>query len=1118
MKYFGYSILLIILISFHLTTLVVSEWNQFSFQGDAPKSRFGHCMITIQSKLYNNVNQQSLLKSSAISSSSNNVKLQIVNSKQEQIEYNSDDNYNVHSKSDIDFQRSINKKKNLILRETPTPTESILSNNNNSYWIYGGRYSFSSNLVTTPLLLLKDLTGKFAEQSFSLGLNPGSRWGHACHTVGFYDNATEILVFGGSTDVNDLEVSGQLWKYSILLNSWKLLTDYQAPISNSTSSSSSSSGNDTLVVDSLSSLSSYSDDGTSNISKIVMATVTPVIPNELFPYPRTMFGSCTNGTFLFIFGGYVNKSGVMVAEDDFWMYNMINQTWIQFKPQDDGFNWPSARLGHSMVFAQKALYLFGGLEISENYNSASDQLWKFSLVTLEWTLLFDESPSPSARAYHTMVVDSKKETAFFIYGGIDRYQLTQSDLWIYDLDSEEWDNIETSFESPELSHSAMTLSSDVNGFLMYGGTGSDPSSFLSYGLDCNCNSRGGCFYGICSCFSGYFGEYCQNSIDGPILLGLGLAISVPILCFGWCVLRCTTLPTRMKILTLIIIVMSCSLFASVESCLECWLPEALMGLITGSIGLLGILKYKNPKIILYFTISVFLTLGVGVYGVVSFLPSCMMGNCRNDKPKEQWLPKYAIIMSFVHLAFLVLVLPLSLKLYKHRRYINTISNNPAIASSSSGLLFSNNGLPQQPLNPLLKKIQENEQKEKNPNNNNSDSNGSNDTYTSEQNQKALNYLQKEYNLRSDLNKIRVSKNTAEELRIKVDREHILEDTYRQLSQVPTQQLVQNISIKFIGEEGVDMGGLKKEWFSLVFKQLFDPLYGLFVLNTNYSLSISPTSHLQPDHLAYFLFGGKMVARSVIEGVHLDHTFSRTIYKLILGKPPCLDDLIYVDPAFHKSLLWILENSVDEMEEVTFSTTVDQIGVGHVLVDLKPNGRDILVNEDNKQEFVDLMTLWRFQRDISDQAYHFIQGFREIIPLELISNFTECELELFICGLVEIDIGDWKANTTYRGYTATSSVIEWFWEVVEEMEIEDRIRLLQFVTGNARLPPSGFQGLHSAEGSVKFQIHKSFTPDNQLPVARTCFNRLDLPNYDCKERLKYYLILALKEGLPGFGLA
>ena len=67
----------------------------------------------------------------------------------------------------------------------------------------------------------------------------------------------------------------------------------------------------------------------------------------------------------------------------------------------------------------------------------------------------------------------------------------------------------------------------------------------------------------------------------------------------------------------------------------------------------------------------------------------------------------------------------------------------------------------------------------------------------------------------------------------------------------------------------------------------------------------------------------------------------------------------------------------------------------VEVDLKPGGRDIEVTEENKHEYVELITEWRISKRVEEQFKAFIDGFNELIPQELVNVFDERELELLV---------------------------------------------------------------------------------------------------------------------------
>jgi E3 ubiquitin-protein ligase HUWE1 len=187
-------------------------------------------------------------------------------------------------------------------------------------------------------------------------------------------------------------------------------------------------------------------------------------------------------------------------------------------------------------------------------------------------------------------------------------------------------------------------------------------------------------------------------------------------------------------------------------------------------------------------------------------------------------------------------------------------------------------------------------------------------------------------------------------------------------------------------------------------------------------------------------------------------------------------------------------------------------------ELKPGGRNIRVTEETKHEYVDLVAGHILTNAIRPQINAFLEGFNELIPRELVSIFNDKELELLISGLPEIDFDDLKANTEYTSYTAGSPVIHWFWEVVKAFSKEDMARFLQFVTGTSKVPLEGFKALQGISGPQRLQIHKAYGAPERLPSAHTCFNQLDLPEYQSKEQLQERLLLAIHEASEGFGFA
>uniref|UniRef100_A0A8C6UUR2 E3 ubiquitin-protein ligase n=1 Tax=Neogobius melanostomus TaxID=47308 RepID=A0A8C6UUR2_9GOBI len=357
---------------------------------------------------------------------------------------------------------------------------------------------------------------------------------------------------------------------------------------------------------------------------------------------------------------------------------------------------------------------------------------------------------------------------------------------------------------------------------------------------------------------------------------------------------------------------------------------------------------------------------------------------------------------------------------------------------------------------------------------------------------------------------------SQHIKITVTRKTLFEDSFQQIMSFNAQDLRRRLWIIFPGEEGLDYGGVARQWFFLLSHEVLNPMYCLFEYagKDNYCLQINPASYINPDHLKYFKFIGRFIAMALFHGKFIDTGFSLPFYKRILNKPLTLKDLESIDPEFYNSLIWIRDNDIEECGlEMFFS--VDKEILGEISThELKPGGGDIQVTEENKEEYVRLVAEWRLSRGVEEQTQAFFEGFNEVLPQQYLQYFDAKELEVMLCGMQEIDLGDWQRNTIYRHYARSSKQIVWFWQCMKEMDNEKRMRLLQFVTGTCRLPVGGFADLMGSNGPQKFCIEK-VGKENWLPRSHTCFNRLDLPPYKSYEQLKEKMMFAIEE-TEGFG--
>ena len=354
------------------------------------------------------------------------------------------------------------------------------------------------------------------------------------------------------------------------------------------------------------------------------------------------------------------------------------------------------------------------------------------------------------------------------------------------------------------------------------------------------------------------------------------------------------------------------------------------------------------------------------------------------------------------------------------------------------------------------------------------------------------------------------------LRLNIRRPYVFEDAYRQLNLRTADEMRGRLHVTFVNEEGVDAGGLSREFFGILAKEIFNPNYALFTSTEDgCTFQPNPLSSINRDHLDYFRFVGRIVGKAVADGFLLDAHFTRSLYKHMLGMKPTYHDMQAIDPDYYKNLKMILDYNLEDIGlDLTFSTVTYWFGRAQT-VDLIPNGRNIPVTESDKEKYVDLVCQHRMTTSIEKQVDAFLHGFYDLVKPELISVFNPRELELIISGMPDIDILDLKKNTDYHGWKPADKEITWFWNILFSLSKSDKAAFLQFVTGSSKVPLNGFSELQGMRGIQKFSIHKASGSEGALMSAHTCFNSLDLPTYKNEDEMREKLMYAIKEGASGF---
>jgi E3 ubiquitin-protein ligase HUWE1 len=159
------------------------------------------------------------------------------------------------------------------------------------------------------------------------------------------------------------------------------------------------------------------------------------------------------------------------------------------------------------------------------------------------------------------------------------------------------------------------------------------------------------------------------------------------------------------------------------------------------------------------------------------------------------------------------------------------------------------------------------------------------------------------------------------LQLSVRREQVFMDSFRSLYfKTADEMKYGKLSIRFHGEEGVDAGGVTREWFQVLARGMFNPNYALFTPVASDKTTFHPSrlSGVNQEHLMFFKFIGRIIGKALYENRVLDCHFSRAVYKRILGKSISIKDMESLDLDYYKSLLWILENDITDIITENFS--------------------------------------------------------------------------------------------------------------------------------------------------------------------------------------------------------
>lgn len=372
--------------------------------------------------------------------------------------------------------------------------------------------------------------------------------------------------------------------------------------------------------------------------------------------------------------------------------------------------------------------------------------------------------------------------------------------------------------------------------------------------------------------------------------------------------------------------------------------------------------------------------------------------------------------------------------------------------------------------------------------------------------------------------------------LSVYRSRIVSDTYVQIAHyayLQPRELRKPLKVVFVGEEGVDEGGVSKEFFQVLMERILSPDYGMFEYDDETNFHWFRKDFLEPEDSWQLI--GIIFGLAAFNSILLDVQFPPVVYRKLslavrnahlvkrgnvarfslsdgLRYKADLNDVKETFPSIGNSLQHLRDYEGDDVEDV-FNLTfeISYLGLFDKLevVELIANGGNIAVTNSNREEFITLYTEYLINNSIERAFSQFAAGFVFMLDGPFVNELMADDLETLVIGEKELDFSGLRRGARYEGYDENSPVILHLWQILDEYDEEMKRLFLAFVTGTDRAPIGGL-------GKLKLIIQREGPDNNRLPTSRTCFNVLLLPEYTSRAKLRDRLSTAIRNS-KGFGL-
>lgn len=217
------------------------------------------------------------------------------------------------------------------------------------------------------------------------------------------------------------------------------------------------------------------------------------------------------------------------------------------------------------------------------------------------------------------------------------------------------------------------------------------------------------------------------------------------------------------------------------------------------------------------------------------------------------------------------------------------------------------------------------------------------------------------------------------------------------------------------------------------------------------LFVVDSSKVSSTNLSHFTFLGLLMGVCIRTGAILSLNLPKFVWKRLVDQHVTLDDLKEIELRFVKQLEFALNASQADLEEnpLYWETTLADGNKISLLEQGNIDGSKIKVDYEKRFEFVE-KSLKAHLLQGTEQIRALKRGISQVVPTAILNISTYEELQMWVCGMREVDIDLLKRHTTYSStdsdYSEDSKLIKTFWHFLRSISEEERRKFIKFCWG------------------------------------------------------------------------